>query len=86
MNIKYLNHNTFIRVIQWTLIEAVEGSYLHQYNKELSYIAETKRMYGYITKEHMRDLNELRAHWATPAYFSKFVCVDISTGEVYEPC
>lgn len=85
MNVELLSHEAFIKVLQWDLIQTVHGTYLEQLAREYAFLRETKDLYGFLPKRVYNEINNLRKNWARYALLSRHVCVDVTTGEVYEP-
>ena len=84
--IKYLTHADFIEVLRWTLYECVQGTYAEQISAFDTDIKMCKSFYGYVPFELLERKKQFKRKYARIAFYSKCICVDLSTGEVYEPC
>lgn len=85
MTFNVISHADFIKIRQWLLLEAVHGTYLEQMAREYRFIQETKALYGFVPHSAYNEIKDLRKHWARPALLSRKYCIDVETGELYEP-
>lgn len=77
----FLSHEDFVKVFQWEIIEAVEGSYVdHLRSYALSLDA-----HGALPPHVYKERVEFVKAWQAPARNSRRVCIDIETGEVFIP-
>lgn len=83
--IKHVSHQDFVKVLQWTLIEQVHGSYADQIEKIKHDIAMTKAVHGYVPRSAYFELQRFRREWSRAAYNARYACVDTSTGEMFFP-
>lgn len=77
----YLSHEDFLKVFQWELIEALEGSYADH----LRSFALTLDAWGHLPPRAYKERAQFVKEWSAPARHSRRVCVDIETGEVFIP-
>ena len=82
--IKYLSHADFVRVKQWQIIEAVNGTYTEQLRQLQENADLNAVIYGKIPCIY-DDVYKFKKKWAFPAYASKCLCVDTDTGEILDP-
>lgn len=83
--VKYLSHADFVKVKQWTLLETVEGKYFDQIKNYDESISASKDACGEIPFYLIAQKRKFISEWALPCLNSRFVCVDVTTGEVYIP-
>lgn len=84
--INYLSHPDFVKVIQWTLLEAVNGSYFEQLARHDANIQATKDFYGFLPRGAYDEKRNFQREWARYALYARHVCVDVETGDTYTPC
>lgn len=85
LSVNYLSHTDFVKVLQWTLFEAVNGSYFEQLAQHDADIKATQEFYGFTPRGTYDDMRKFKRDWARYALYARQICVDVETGETYIP-
>ena len=84
LSVNYLSHVDFVKVLQWTLLEALNGSYFDQLAKFDADIKSTQEIHGFVPKKAYEEKRKFQREWSVYALYARHTCVDVETGEVYD--
>lgn len=86
MNIVLLSHSDFVKVRQYHIEAQVHGTFperIKQFNNDIQGYINT---YGYCPKEIYDQKALYIKEWKSAWKNSCRVCIDVTTGEIDEPC
>ena len=84
-SIKYVSHEDFMKVRLFSVLEVKEGTYEDRIRYFDETIKEHYNVYGYCPLSLYREKRDYIRQWGYVWKLSKYILVDIDTGEVMSP-
>ena len=83
--IKYVSHQDFVKMLQYTVIAEIEGTFEEQIKRINNDIQSHKEIYHFVPLWLYREKEIYIKEWRFAWECSRCICVDVSTGEISYP-